>query len=171
MGWDMRTGKVQVERQGVSLLEGHCTHDNPTRPFIPFILFMLSTRSRAWWGKHIGPLAFEINLILNLSPQTPDRACGAALLLGLEECSGYPRLLQTPKEELVINHDTTSLFTNSQSRNAYTVSTRPGSYCSATVLQSWVEARTTQFLDEPCSCERHCKVGWQDSHTHKSLWN
>lgn len=46
IGWDMKTGKVQVERQAVSLLEGHCTHDNPTHSFIPFILFMLSTRLR-----------------------------------------------------------------------------------------------------------------------------
>lgn len=45
--WDMKTGKVQVGMQGVSLPEGHRTHDNPTRSFIPFILFMLSTWLRA----------------------------------------------------------------------------------------------------------------------------
>lgn len=28
--WDMKTGKVQVGRLGVSLLEGHSTYDNPT---------------------------------------------------------------------------------------------------------------------------------------------
>lgn len=114
--WDMKTGKVQVGRQGVSLPEGHCTHDNPPRSFIPFILFMLSTRLPAWWGKHIGPLAFEINLTLDLSPQTPDGPCGTALLWGLEERCRCPSPLQTLTEELVINRETTALLANSQAR-------------------------------------------------------
>lgn len=58
-GRDMKSGKVQVERQGVSLLEGRCTHDHPTLPVIPLVLFMLSTQLRAWWSKHIGPLALK----------------------------------------------------------------------------------------------------------------
>lgn len=78
IGSDMKTGKVQVGKLGVSLLEGHRTYDNPHQSFISFTLFMLSTRLRAWWGKHIGLLAFEINWILDLSRQAPDGPCGAA---------------------------------------------------------------------------------------------
>lgn len=33
IGWDMKTGKVQVGRRGAALPEGHCTHDNPTLLF------------------------------------------------------------------------------------------------------------------------------------------
>lgn len=163
IGWDMKTGKVQVGRQGMSLPEGHCTNDNPTHPFIHFILFMWSTQLPAWWSKHIGPLAFEINLTLDFSPQTPDEPCGAALLCGLEKCPGYPSSLQTLKQELVMNCETTALLTD---------------------LQAWIEMPPQSLLTLPC-CNpgsrpelgrfwmssvpvRDCKVGWGDSHTQVS---
>lgn len=163
IGWDMKTGKVQVGRQGVSLPEGHCTHDNPTCSFIHFILFMLSTQSPAWWSKHIGPLALEINLTVDFSPQTPVGPCGAAPLWGLEECSSCPSSLQTMKEELVINCETTALLTDSQ---------------------AWIETLPQPLLTLLCCSPgsrpelgclwmsrvpvRDCKVGWGDSRTQVS---
>lgn len=49
--------------------------------------------------------------------------------------------------------DTKALITNS-SKDATTVSAHPATLSSPTVLQYWAEAKTTQYLDEPCSCER-----------------
>lgn len=40
-GWYMKTGKLQVERQGASLPEGQSTRDNLSAPFICFILYVL----------------------------------------------------------------------------------------------------------------------------------
>ena len=146
IGWVLKAGKEQVERQGVSLPEGHSTHDNPARAFIPFILFTLSTRLRASRGKHIGPLAFKINLILDLSRQTPDRPRGAAGWWSPEGFSPLGLPLQTGEKELVIKarHKSKHHQLTGRSTHAATAPPPPASPCSPAGWKSWVVARTMQ---------------------------
>lgn len=157
IGRDMKTGKVQVGRQGVSLPEGHCTHDNPAYSFIHFILFMLSTRLPAWWSKHIGPLASEINLTVDFSPVTPRKPWGGAPLWGLKEDASSPSSLQTSKEEMAINCETTALLTDSHSCIEMPPQSLTLSCCST---GSRPELGRLWMSRVPV---RDCEVGWGDS--------
>lgn len=167
----MKTGKVHVGRQGVSLLEGQCTHDNPTPSFIRLILFMLSTRLLAWWGKHIGPLAFEINLVFGSISKDTWQALWCSSVMVPKGVLWLPlRPFQTPKAKMVINRETTALFTNSRAPiEIPTVSPRPASLSALQLCCSLGLKPELHSFWMSLVPVRDCKVGWEDSLTHKSL--